>query len=43
MPPDNPGGLPAEAYANIVAFLLQSNGGTAERPAVDAGTTARVG
>ena len=28
MPPDNPGGLPAETYANIVAYLLQVNGGT---------------
>ena len=31
MPPDNPGGLPAETYANVVAYLLQANGGAAER------------
>ena len=31
MPPDNPGGLPAEAYTNIVAYLLQANGGAARR------------
>jgi alcohol dehydrogenase (cytochrome c) len=43
MPPDNPGGLPAEAYANVVAYLLQMNGGTANENAIDASTTARVG
>jgi alcohol dehydrogenase (cytochrome c) len=43
MPPDNPGGLPAETYANIVAYVLQANGGTASATAIDAQTTARVG
>jgi alcohol dehydrogenase (cytochrome c) len=43
MPPDSPGGLPADTYANIVAYLLQANGGTASAAAIDAGTTARVG
>ena len=35
MPQDRPGGLEATEYANVVAFLLQSNGvatGTAELP-----------
>jgi PQQ-dependent dehydrogenase (methanol/ethanol family) len=43
MPPDNPGGLPADAYANLVAYLLQMNGGAASAAAIDASTTARVG
>jgi alcohol dehydrogenase (cytochrome c) len=43
MPPDNPGGLPAETYANIVAYLLQLNGGTPDASAINATTTARIG
>jgi mono/diheme cytochrome c family protein len=43
MPPDNPGGLPADPYANIVAYLLQMNGGAATESEIDASTTARVG
>ncbi|HEY9183433.1 MAG TPA: c-type cytochrome, partial [Gammaproteobacteria bacterium] len=43
MPPDNPGGLPAETYANIVAYLLQANGGTADAVAIGVDTTARLG
>ena len=43
MPPDNPGGLPAEAYANVVAYLLQANGGAPSDNAIDASTTARIG
>jgi alcohol dehydrogenase (cytochrome c) len=43
MPPDNPGGLPADAYTNVVAYVLQANGGTAGDRAIDALTTARVG
>jgi len=43
MPPDNPGGLPAETYTNIVAYLLQSNGAAAGENAIDAGTTAQIG
>jgi alcohol dehydrogenase (cytochrome c) len=43
MPPDNPGGLPAEAYASIVAYLLEANGGTPSANPIDALTTARVG
>jgi alcohol dehydrogenase (cytochrome c) len=43
MPPDNPGGLPADTYTSLVAYLLQANGGIASEVAIDAGTTARVG
>ena len=43
MPPDNPGGLPAETYANVVAYLLQANGAAASANAIDASTTARIG
>src|SRR6185436_15022602 len=43
MPPDNPGGLPADTYTNIVAYLLQMNGGPPSESAIDAATTARVG
>jgi alcohol dehydrogenase (cytochrome c) len=43
MPPDNPGGLPPDTYSNIVAFLLQSNGGTPSAAAVGPDTTARIG
>src|SRR5688572_16858384 len=43
MPPDNPGGLPADTYTNVVAYLLQANGGTATENEIDASTTARVG
>ncbi len=43
MPPDNPGGLPAETYANVVAYLLQANGGSPSESVIDGGTTARVG
>ncbi len=43
MPPDNPGGLPAETYSNIAAFMLQSNGGTPDANRRRPGTTARVG
>jgi alcohol dehydrogenase (cytochrome c) len=43
MPPDNPGGLPADTYTNIVAYLLQVNGGTASENEIDASTTARIG
>ena len=43
MPPDNPGGLPAETYASIVAYLLQANGGTASAAAIGPDTTARLG
>jgi len=43
MPPDNPGGLPADAYTNIVAYLLQANGGTPSATAIGPDTTARVG
>jgi alcohol dehydrogenase (cytochrome c) len=43
MPPENPGGLPAESYSSIVAYLLQSSGGTPDANAVGPGTTARVG
>src|SRR5512139_1192035 len=40
MPPDNPGGLPPDTYTNIVAYLLQANGGTATENELDASATA---
>jgi alcohol dehydrogenase (cytochrome c) len=43
MPPDNPGGLPADTYANITAYLFQANGGAPNDQAVGASTTARIG
>jgi alcohol dehydrogenase (cytochrome c) len=43
MPPDNPGGLPAETYASIVAYLLEANGAAPAGAPIDAGTTARIG
>ena len=43
MPPDNPGVLPADTYTNIVAYLLQMNGGAATENEIDASTTARIG
>lgn len=43
MPPDNPGGLPVESYASIVAFLFSANGGSPDDEALSAETTARVG
>jgi alcohol dehydrogenase (cytochrome c) len=43
MPPDNPGGLAPETYTNIVAYLLQLNGGAASDSEIDESTTARVG
>ena len=36
MPPDNPGGLGAEAYTNIVAYLLQANGSPASEAPITA-------
>jgi mono/diheme cytochrome c family protein len=44
MPPDNPGGLNDTTYADILAFILQTNGyaaGPAELPA-DAGALSRM-
>jgi hypothetical protein len=41
MPPERPGSLPAQAYTDIVAFILQQNGfpaGTSELPS-DSGAT----
>ena len=43
MPPANPGGLGAEAYTNIVAYLLQANGSPASESAITAATTERLG
>ena len=43
MPPDNPGGLPPETYEAIAAYLLQSNGATADGRLLTATGTARVG
>jgi alcohol dehydrogenase (cytochrome c) len=43
MPPDNPGGLPAETYANIVAYILEANGATPNAELVSAATTTRIG
>jgi alcohol dehydrogenase (cytochrome c) len=43
MPPDNPGGLPADAYVSIVAYLLEANGGAASAAALDVAASARIG
>jgi alcohol dehydrogenase (cytochrome c) len=43
MPPTNPGGLPPETYLDLVAFLLQANGGAADGEAMTAATDARIG
>jgi alcohol dehydrogenase (cytochrome c) len=43
MPPNDPGGLAAEAYVDIVAYLLQANGSPANESAITAATTERLG
>ncbi len=43
MPPNNPGGLEAAAYTNIVAYLLQANGAPASEAAITASTSERLG
>jgi PQQ-dependent dehydrogenase (methanol/ethanol family) len=43
MPPDDPGGLPAEAYASIAAFLFATNGGAPDAIVIDARTARPVG
>jgi alcohol dehydrogenase (cytochrome c) len=43
MPPEAPGGLGASAYANVVAYVLQMNGGVADDAPLSAATTAALG
>ena len=43
MPPNDPGGLDADEYTNIVAYLLQENGGPASQAAITAVSTERLG
>jgi hypothetical protein len=42
MPPGGPS-LPAETYASIAAYILQSNGAVAGPEALSASTAARIG
>ena len=43
MPPDRPGALPESAYLDVIAYLLQVNGGAASAEPLIANSTARVG
>lgn len=43
MPPSNRGGLGAEAYANLTAFILQANGSTPGTQALAAATAVPIG
>src|SRR6185436_9400447 len=43
MPPASPGVLPAETYASIAAFILQSNGAPAGNQPLTANTQAGIG
>jgi alcohol dehydrogenase (cytochrome c) len=43
MPTDTPGALPVDTYANIVAFILQSNGLTPGTQPLTAATSAVIG
>jgi alcohol dehydrogenase (cytochrome c) len=43
MPPDRPGALSEDTYVGLIAYLLQSNGGTANAAPLSAATGARVG
>ena len=40
MPDDNPGGLPRQTYADVLAYLLQLNGLPAGEVSLDAGSSA---
>ncbi len=43
MPPDDPGGLPAETYLQISAYVLQANGGVPDGQAMTVATAVRIG
>ncbi len=43
MPPDRPGALSAAEYLGVMAYILQSNGGTASAQALTAATGVRIG
>jgi alcohol dehydrogenase (cytochrome c) len=43
MPPDRPGALSEDTYLGLIAYMLQSNGGTASAAPLTATTGARVG
>ena len=43
MPPTKPGGLPADTYAAIAAYVLQANGASADGQALTTRTTTRIG
>ena len=43
MPPSDPGGLGADVYTNIVAYLLQANGAPPSEAAITAASTERLG
>lgn len=43
MPPEAPGSLTAEAYANLVAYLLQANGSDADDEVLSLASTATIG
>ena len=43
MPPDRPGALPEAQYLGLVAYVLQTNGGTPSAAPLAAATTARIG
>ncbi|MDX1562529.1 MAG: c-type cytochrome, partial [Gammaproteobacteria bacterium] len=43
MPPTNPGGLDEQVYVDVVAFMLQANGGAPSMAALSSATTALIG
>jgi alcohol dehydrogenase (cytochrome c) len=43
MPPEGPGSLPEDAYLGIVAYLLEANGGEADRQPLTATTATAIG
>jgi alcohol dehydrogenase (cytochrome c) len=43
MPPEGPGALPPDTYVAVIAYLLDANGGTADREPLTATTSAAIG
>ncbi|MDX1563708.1 MAG: PQQ-binding-like beta-propeller repeat protein, partial [Gammaproteobacteria bacterium] len=43
MPPTNPGGLDEQIYVDVVAFMLQANGGTPSMAALSSASAALIG
>ena len=43
MPPDRPGALSQAEYLGVLAYILQSNGGTASAQALTGATGVRIG